>query len=287
MRRTLPQSVVTAAFYPPDIGLMNALSTLLALAFGAMVLALGISWLVRHSLLDLSAISVQGDVSHNNAATLRANVAPRLDGNFFTLDMARARAVFESVPWVRKAVVQRQFPNRLKVVLQEHQAVAFWGPEGDTRLVNSFGEVFEANQGEVEDDELPQLNGPPGQAALVLQAYQALSPLFEQFDTMLQQLELTSQGSWHAQLDSGAAIELGHGSVREVHARSQRFLTTLAQVSSRYGRELESADLRYSNGYALKIRGVTTVNPGDRTDKTTRPVKPVKPIKPVKPTKPT
>ena len=265
MRRTLPRSAPVSMFCPPDVRLMNALSTLLGLAFVAMVLALGGSWLMRQSLFNLRAISVQGDVSHNNAVTLRANVAPRLDGNFFTLDVGRARAVFESAPWVRKAVVQRQFPDRLNVLLQEHQAIAFWGPEGDTRLVNSFGEVFEANQGEVEVDELPQLNGPPGQAALVLQAFQALSPLFEQFDTVLERLELTSQGSWRARLDSGAAIELGHGSVEEVVARSQRFLATLTQVSSRYGRDLESADLRYGNGYALKIRGVTTVNPGDKT----------------------
>ena len=268
MRRTLPQSAPAAAFYPPDVRLMNALSALLSLAFGAMVLALGASWLMRQSMFNLSAISVQGDVSRNNAVTLRANVAPRLDGNFFTVDMVRARAVFESVPWVRKAVVYRQFPNRLKVVLQEHQAVALWGPEGDTRLLNSFGEVFDANQGEVEADELPQLNGPPGQAALVLQAFEALSPLFEQFDIVLQKLALSSQGSWHARLDSGADIELGHGSVEEVRARCERFLATLSQVSSRYGRELESADLRYSNGYALKIRGVTTVNPSDKTNKT-------------------
>jgi cell division protein FtsQ len=33
------------------------------------------------------------------------------------------------------------------VKLQEHQAVAHWGDEDDTHLVNSFGEVFEANGG--------------------------------------------------------------------------------------------------------------------------------------------
>ena len=264
MRRTLPRSMPVT--YPTDVRLMNALSTVFGLAFVAMVLALSGSWLVRQSLFNLSAISVQGDVSHNNVVTLRANAAPRLAGSFFTLDMGRARAVFESVPWVRQAVVQRQFPNRLKVILQEHQAVAYWGPEGDTRLVNNFGEVFEANPGEVEADELPQLNGPSGQAVLVLQAYQALSVLFEKIDVSLERLDLTSQGSWRVRLDSGAVIELGHGSVDEVSARTQRFLATLTQVSSRYGRDLESADLRYSNGYALKLRGVTTVNPGDKTD---------------------
>jgi cell division protein FtsQ len=41
-------------------------------------------------------------------------------------------------------------------------------------MVNSFGEVFEANVGELSEDELPRLQGPPGQSALVWAMYQAL-----------------------------------------------------------------------------------------------------------------
>lgn len=252
---------------PVDIRFMNGMSMALGLLFVVMVLVLLTSWLFRQPIFNLSTITVRGDVTHNNAVTLRANVAPRLTGNFFTVNLAQTRAVFESAPWVRKAVVQRQFPDRLKVMLQEHQAVAYWGPEGDTRLVNSFGEVFEANQAEVESADLPQLNGPSGQTPLVLQAYRQLSLQFEKLDMQLERLELTGQGSWRARLDSGASLELGHGSVEEIEGRTQRFLATLNQVSSRYGRDLESADLRYGNGYALKLKGVTTLNPGDKDDR--------------------
>ncbi len=255
------------ASLPPDIRLMNAVSAVFCLIFLAMVLALLVAWLMRQPLFSLSAISVQGDVAHNNAVTLRANVAPRLTGNFFTVNLSQTRAVFESVPWVRKAVVQRQFPDRLKVVLQEHQAVAYWGPEGDTRLVNSFGEVFEANQAEVEATDLPQLNGPAGLAPLVLQAYRLVSAQFDKLDMTIERLELTGQGSWRARFENGATIEMGHGSPSDIESRTQRFMATLSQVSSRYGRDLESADLRYSNGYALKLKGVTTLNPGDKDDK--------------------
>ena len=266
MRRTAP-TTRRPLVLPADIRVMNGMSMTFGLLFGLMGLLLFSSWLFRQPIFNLSAISVQGDVTHNNAVTLRANVAPRLAGNFFTVNLAQTRAVFESVPWVRQAVVQRQFPDRLKVMLQEHQAVAYWGPEGDTRLVNSFGEVFEANQGEVEAADLPQLNGPTGQTPLVLQAYRQLSVQFEKLDLQLERLELTGQGSWRARLDSGAALELGHGSVDEIEGRTQRFIATLSQVSSRYGREMESADLRYGNGYALKLKGVTTLNPGDKDDK--------------------
>lgn len=251
---------------PLDVKLMNTFSVVLGLAFAAMLVALGVAWLMRQSLFSLSAIRVQGDLIHNNAVTLRANVAPRLAGNFFTVDLGATRAVFESVPWVRRALVQREFPNRLKVVLQEHKPVAIWGAEGEARLVNSFGEVFDANQGDVEAEYLPQLNGPAGQAPLVLQAYQALSPLFDETDASLEQLQLSGQGSWRAQLDSGAVIELGHGSLDEIQTRTRRFIATLTQVSSRYGRDLESADLRYGNGYAVKLKGVTTGSPADKDD---------------------
>jgi len=54
-------------------------------------------------------------------------------------------------------VVRRDFPNRLRVELEEHQAVAYWGAEGDSRLLNSFGEVFDANVVEVEQEGLPRL----------------------------------------------------------------------------------------------------------------------------------
>lgn len=251
---------------PLDVKLMNTFSVVLGLAFAVMLVALGVAWLMRQSLFSLSAIRVQGDLTHNNAVTLRANVAPRLAGNFFTVDLGATRAVFESVPWVRRALVQREFPNRLKVVLQEHKPVAFWGTEGDARLVNSFGEVFEANQGDIEAEDLPLLNGPPGQAPLVLQAYQMLSPMFDEMDTALEELQLSGQGNWRAQLDSGAVIELGHGSLDEIQTRTRRFIATLTQVSSRYGRDLESADLRYGTGYAVKLKGVTTGNPADKDD---------------------
>lgn len=251
---------------PLDVRLMNGLSLLFGLVFAAMVMALALVWIMRQSLFSLSAIHVEGDLKHNNAATLRANVAPRLSGNFFMLDLAAARAAFESVPWVRRAVVQREFPDRLKVSLQEHQPVAFWGPESEARLVNSFGEVFEVNQGDVESEDLPRLSGPQGQAVLVLQGFELLSPLFEKIDGVLEQLELTSQGNWRGRLDSGAVIDLGHGTPDEINVRTERFIATLAQVSSRYGRDLESADLRYPNGYAIKLRGVTTTNVGDKED---------------------
>ncbi len=251
----------TAVATPMDVRLMNMTALALLLGFIVYGAVFTSRWLARLSIFDIQRIVVVGDVTHNNAVTLRANVAPRLSGTFFSMDLQRVRAAFEAVPWVRHAVVRREFPNRLEVVLQEHQAVAYWGRDSELRLINNFGEVFEANTGEVEQDLLARLNGPEGQGVEVLAMYRALAPLFEQMEMPLDELELSVGGSWHVLLDSGAHIELGRGSVAEVSARVRRFLKTLTQVTSRYGRQpnaLESADLRHDNGYAIRLHGVST-----------------------------
>lgn len=246
---------------PLDIRLMNM--TAMVLFVGLLVYAgwACVRWVVRQPVFDVRAIVVRGDVSHTSVASLRANVAPRLSGTFFSMDLGQVRSAFESVPWVRQATVRREFPARLQVQLQEHKAEAYWGAEGDLRLINTFGEIFEANLGEVEQDNLPRLNGPEGQGAEVLGMYRQLAPLFEGMELPLDALELSSGGSWRVHVDTGAAIELGRGNAVDVLARVERFLKTLTQVTSRYGRRvtaLESADLRHENGYALRLRGVST-----------------------------
>jgi cell division protein FtsQ len=247
---------------PVDVRLMNLTSSVLFLAFALLVLGALAGWAARHPTWAVRGITVTGDVSHHNAATLRANVTPQLQGTFFTLDLNEARQAFEALPWVRRASVRREFPNRLKVVLEEHQAVAYWGVEGASTLVNHLGEVFEANVGEVDEDDLPRLSGLEGQAAQVLAMYQRLQPRFEVLDMPLVQVELTSHGGWRVRTDNGALIELGGGTPDEVLARAQQFLGTLTQVTSRYGRKpesLETADLRHPDGYAIRLDGVTTV----------------------------
>ncbi|MBA2964548.1 MULTISPECIES: cell division protein FtsQ/DivIB [Ramlibacter] len=247
---------------PFDIRLMNATATVLFVGLAVLLVASLCWWAVRHPLFSLGAITVQGEVAHNSAATLRANVAPQLRGNFFTVDLTATRRAFEAVPWVREATVRREFPNRLRVALQEHHPVALWGEEGGSRMVNSFGELFEANAGDVESEGLPRLAGPDDQAQQVLAMYRALAPLVEPLDLAVEELQLTGRGSWRLGLDNGALLELGRGDAGEVVPRVQRFVQTLTQVASRYGRRPESlvsADLRYGDGYALRLRGVGTV----------------------------
>ena len=251
------------AALPLDVRMMNAAALSMLAVFLVVCAGVALTGVLNSPRFAIRSIVVTGDVQHNNALTIKANAAPKLAGSFFTMDLSRARQAFEAVPWVRSATVRREFPNRLKVLLQEHQAVAYWGADSESRLLNSFGEIFDANPGEVEHENLPRLAGPDGQAKTVWAVYVGLRPAFEALDLEIDQIELSGRGSWHIRTGTGAQVLLGRGSEQELKERVSLFLGTLTRVAARYGRKpeaLESADLRHTDGYSLRLRGVTTTN---------------------------
>lgn len=244
---------------PFDIRLMNGAATTLFALVGVALAVAALLWLSRAPWLGIRSIQLEGDLQRNSVAAIRANATPRLAGNFISIDLDKARSAFEAVPWVRQAQLRRIWPDRLAVHLTEHHPAALWlGEDGDPRLVNEQGEVFEANLGDVEDEALPEFSGPDGSSAAMLSLYQRLAPLFAAYRMAPVSMQLSGRGSWRLELDTGASVQLGRGSEDELVARAERFLRTLGQVTDRFQRDLEHADLRHADGYAVRLRGITT-----------------------------
>lgn len=270
--------LASTAPLPADIRLMNNSASVLAAVGIALVIAALAVLAIQRPVFAVTGIEVVGELGHNSASTIRASVASKLAGNFFTLDLAAARQAFESVPWVRAATVKRVWPNRLQVRLEEYRPQALWADSGSAdeaanRMVDSFGDVFEADAADASERNLSSMRGPDGSSRQMLAMLTVLKPLFASMNTRIETLELSGRGSWRVELDSGAQIELGRGSDDEVAARTRLFVATLPEVRSRYQQHpLRYADLRHRDGYALRLEGVTTS------------VDPVTPVKPVRPT---
>jgi cell division protein FtsQ len=250
-----------------EVRWMNATSQILFCVAAVAVAAWLLQWVGRQPVFELRGIAVIGDVTHNSEATIRANALPAMSGNYFTMDLQQTEKAFAAVPWVRQAMVQRIWPNRIRVQLEEHRVAAMWSPDESTarsgssgieQLVNTYGEVFDANLGDVEDQELITLRGPEGSAAHMLMMARTLAPVWSRLQATVNELSLSGRGSWRVQLDTGAAVELGRGSPAEVLARCEQFVATVGQFITRYQRPVQYADLRHRDGYALRLRGVST-----------------------------
>lgn len=248
---------------PPDVRVMNATANAVFVVAACVLLAALAGWLARQPQFALRQIRLEGDLSRSNVATVRANATPRLAGNYFTLNLKQAQTAFQAVPWVRHAVVSRVWPNHLVVRLEEHRPVAVWkGDEGNDRLVNSYGEIFEANLGDVDDEDLPEFHGRETDAPEILAMYQALKTRLAVLDLAPVTLKLSGRGSWALELDNGNEMELGRGTQVEVLQRIDKFTRTVAQVATSQHRSWEFADLRHADGYALRLK--SPVTPGAR-----------------------
>lgn len=250
---------------PADIRWMRrgTWALLALLLLGALVLGLG--RLLQVTALNWRLMRIDGEVERNSLPTLRANVLPRLQGNFLSTDLAEVKAAFEAVPWVRSASVRRAWPPQIIVTLEEHHPVATWAGRGDwgeppmeRALLNRQGEVFQANLGEVEDDNLPAFAGPNGAEAQVLGLWNALSQIAARHHQPATRLELSGRGTWRVTLESGAVIELGRGEPAVLEARFAQFLPHALAVARRFDTRILSADLRHTDGYALRLAGITT-----------------------------
>lgn len=272
---------------PEDVRWMNAASALMGWVVVAMVLALMVLFISRQPFFNLKRVELAGDLHRNNVATVRANVVSRLAGGFFSVDLMKTREVFESVPWVRKAIVSRVWPNELRVTLEEHKPAAYWEHDDrDDQLVNTFGEVFDANIGDVEDEQLPTLQAPAkataSDAKVMLDMLQKLQPTMDTLGSTITTLKLTDRGSWSVMvrrvasdvLDDEARLELGRGTPAEVLARTERFVRTLPEFQRQYPAPLQYADLRYPEGYAVRLKGLSTWQDGSKPPVMRKPSQP-------------
>lgn len=227
----------------------NALHALLALA----LLGAGGWWLVQRPNFALREIRIEGDTEHINTPTVRASVVGRLKGNFFTVDLDAARQAFEQMPWVRRASVRRVWPNALAVSLEEYKPLGTWGSD---RLVSTDGELFTANQGELDED-LPAFDGPDGSAKEVVARYHDFAKWFAPLGLSPDEVTLSPRYAWTVKLSNGMQVELGRERNADTLAeRSRRLIAAWTAVTGRWGKDIEYADLRYPNGFAIRAAGM-------------------------------
>ena len=96
---------------PLDVRLMNVTTSLLVTGLVLACVAAGLWWALRNPAFAIDRITVGGDTSHNSAASLRATVAPKLSGNFFTLDLAPRRRPSSGRPGCARPWCGASFPT--------------------------------------------------------------------------------------------------------------------------------------------------------------------------------
>lgn len=229
---------------------LNKLTDLLVVTALLGLLYAGVIHVLRLPLFPVQEIRVAAPLTHVTREQIETIVMREVRGTFFTLQLGTVRTAFERLPWVRKAEVRRHWPGRLEVVLMEHDPLARWGKDA---LVNVQGEVFEA----AFDGGLPIFNGPAGAAKEMAIQYDHFRRSLAAIDKVPDEINVSPRRAWQIRLNDGTTLDLGREHVED---RLRRFVVTYPRTIARMTQPVDRVDLRYANGFAVRVPGLPPVS---------------------------
>lgn len=190
-------------------------------------------------------LEVQAEFKHLDAQALRAAVLPSLRAGFFALDLNQVRDVVAALPWVSHVEARKSWPDTLELRIYELHPVAHWG-EG--RLLGDDGRLFVVPAADAVAG-LPHLVGPDERVADVVGFYQTAQRDFAPYKLHVDAVELSERGSWALALSNGGVLVIGRDQPEQ---RLARFVAVMPKLMNGHVGGFTYADLRYSNGFAVK-----------------------------------
>ncbi|MBT8138358.1 MAG: FtsQ-type POTRA domain-containing protein [Gammaproteobacteria bacterium] len=179
---------------------------------------------------------------------------PHLENGFWQIDLAAVQFALESLPWVRRAVVQREWPGTLRVQIDEHLPVARWNA---SHVLASSGELIEARS-LIEFASLPQIATPGGSAhsrdeiVALVEKYNQLQKMLAPQGLAIRELGSSMGANVWLIVEGETRIELGE---RDHQARLARLINLVESGVIASWQNIENADMRYTSGLAVKWRG--------------------------------
>lgn len=209
--------------------------------------AWGAQQLLDPQQFPLRTVRIESPLKHVPQALISATVRPHVGAGFLGVDVDAVRDGLEALPWIQSASVRRAWPDKLVVRVTEQQVLARWGKDA---LVNMRGELFKPPM-ESSWERLPLLRGPHDTSHMVAEQYVAMQGMLRPLGLTISHLSLNERRALSMRLDNGLKLGLGR---QDTDLRLLRFVRVFPQVVKSRLAAIDSIDLRYTNGFAVRWR---------------------------------
>ena len=248
---------------------MRGFARLLAWCFAIALVALPVfgvlhGWFAA-SRWPVSNLTVQAQFKHVTMNEVRAAVLPKLGKGFFGLNLDAVQQAVAQLPWVESVEARKRWPDTLQLRIVERVPFARWN---EKQLISQQGKVFEAPIGADDDAALPDLQGPDDRLAEVVSFYADVRKAFADTHLSITGVALTARGSWSVTTSTGARIVIGDRD--QAGDRLRRFLAVYPQLMAGHDEGFVYADLRYTNGFAVRWPQPVPTTPATAKNDVTR-----------------
>jgi len=229
---------------------------------------------------QVEELKISADFERINPEQINQQVLPLIKNNYFAVNLKQVEQTVKDNAWVDQISVRRQWPRSIHIRLSEQKAVAHWGKNA---YLNSRAEPF-AVEHQSSLRELPHLYGPQGTEKELLDRFYQWKKRFAKKHLVLESLTMTPRYSYEAkvlipreqqkQLTEQAlmalfeekeqpvpvldwrkiepfalTLNLGKDNVEQ---RADRFIAAFPDAFDQQLLKVETIDLRYPNGFAVR-----------------------------------
>ena len=190
---------------------------------------------------NVERISIVGDFDERQLKSIRTLLT---EIDLASSEVEQVKQALRELDWVRRANVRKNWPHGIEVEVLPERVIAYWN---ETGFISSEGSVLYTEM--LLGGDLPHLYGPAGSELDVMERFQQLSQMLNNYGIEIKALTVTERGSWSLETENGVAVLLGK---EDLKARMQRFLTVSARLAERGDAMfVERIDARYINGVAV------------------------------------
>ncbi len=227
--------------------------TMLAMVVLALLTA-SLVWLSHKPVFWLTGIDVEvlGNQEAVTAPALVEHLKEKVSGTYFTANIEFITDELKKLPWVKRASVYRQWPNKLRLSLLLHHPLAAWG---DDQLLAEDGTIFVANQ-DLVDHSLPKIFGPEESSTEIYELYLELDKTCKPLGYEMASLSFSELSGWlvHFRKPDGKNIEVvfkASEKPTDMETKLKEIMAGLPKMTEYFGLQPERIDARYHKGVAV------------------------------------
>ncbi|CAA6816355.1 MAG: Cell division protein FtsQ [uncultured Thiotrichaceae bacterium] len=216
------------------------------------VLLIALIIFVRHWLHDsdnlrINDVQVVGKIQHVDAEAVKKIIEPFTKTNLQLLDVENLERELEFEPWIRSVAITKMWPSHVLVEITEQQPIAFWGND---RMVNNYGEVFDASLPE-KKGVMPVLYSSDDNGLEMIKKYKEVQQWLGKLPVGVNEFVEDARGAWKLRLTNGIQLNVGR---EEQQKRLRRFVVGYLKTLADERKDIAVVDLRYTNGFAVSWR---------------------------------
>lgn len=204
---------------------------------------------VLSGIWPVKKIAIVGENEHIQQTQLAKILATKEFAGMLSIDLRQLRNKVIQLPWIKDVQVRKVWPDTLIFSVEEYQAIAqinqsYLTDEGILIERGSYTTSQPVLQLDIDSAQI----GKGTELLTLLEKLQLIQARLAKHRLQVNKIEISESNNWLIQIENKFFIKLGRKKQLE---RVEKFVQVYAAIENK--NELESIDLRYSNGLAVKF----------------------------------